>query len=392
MLSRFRVFHPPDATYLYETVEIRHQGRGEETLVLRSDEELARAAQGGDAVSLGILLERHRAPLYALALRVLGHRPQQAQDMVQDVFVVAVSTIERLREPKAVGGWLRAILRNVCLVHLREQRGEVPFHNLSEGLGKDPSESSAEESIDRLAMREWVWTALGELPEPLRVTAMLRYFGSYSSYEEISAILGVPVGTVSSRLSQAKLKLADALLKTAALEHDEARQLTEARARYFSAAWQEYNRGEGYELFLSTFSEDAVMAYPEGTLSHVRHFLAKDFEGDLEVGMKLHLTNFLVSKDITVMEGDFENPPEDPFHCPPAISMVGFHRSGEEQIDRMRIYFTAPTPGPDTTSRLWRTARPSSSAPRSHSSSSWKWWGRTLMVPRERRKGVRLKI
>ena len=311
--------------------------------MLRSDEELARAAQGGDATSLGILLERHRAPLYALALRVLGHRPQQAQDIVQDVFVVALSTIERLREPKAVGGWLRSILRNVCLMRMREMRGEVPFDELSVGLGKDYSEPYAEESIERLAMRDWVWTALGELPQPLRVTAMLRYFGSYPSYQEISAILGVPVGTVSSRLSQVKAKLADALLKTARLEHDEARQLAESRARYFSAAWEEYNRGEGYELFVSAFSDDAVMAYPEGAVLHGRHLLAKDFEGDLEVGMKLHLTNFLASKDITIMEGDFENPPEDPFHCPPAISMVGFHRSGE-QIHQMRLYFTAPTP------------------------------------------------
>jgi RNA polymerase sigma factor (sigma-70 family) len=173
-------------------------------------------------VSLGILLERHRAPLYALALRVLGHRPQQAQDIVQDVFVVALSTIEQLRDPKAVGGWLRGILRNVCLMRMREVRREVPFDELSVGLSKDP-EPSAGESIDRLAMREWVWTALGQLPQPLRVTAMLRYFGRYCSYEEISAILGVPTGTVSSRLSQARIKLADALLKTASLEHDDRR-------------------------------------------------------------------------------------------------------------------------------------------------------------------------
>ena len=309
-----------------------------------SDEELAKAAQGGDAVSLGILLERHRAPLYALALRFLGHRPQQAQDIVQDVFVVALSTIEQLREPKAVGRWLRAILHNVCLMQMREARGEVPFDQLSgEDLRKDLSEPSAEEYIDRLATREWVWTALGELPEPLRVTAMLRYFGSYSSYEKISAILGVPIGTVSSRLSQVKVKLADALLKTARLEHDEARQLTESRARYFNAAWEEYSRGEGYELFVSAFSDDAVLFFPEGAVWHGRRPLAKDLEGDLEVGMTMHLTNFLANKDITVMEGDLKNPPEDPFHCPPSISMVGFHRDGK-QIQRMRIYFTAPTP------------------------------------------------
>ena len=83
----------------------------------------------------------------------------------------------------------------------REDRGEISFGELPGRVESDLSESSVEEAIERLALREWVWAALYELPEVLRVTAMLRYFGSYSSYEEISAILGVPVGTVKSRLS-----------------------------------------------------------------------------------------------------------------------------------------------------------------------------------------------
>ena len=69
------------------------------------------------------------------------------------------------------------------------------------------------------------------------MTAMLRYFGSYSSYAEISAVLGVPVGTVRSRLNQVKVKLAEALLKTAGLEHGEARELTASQTRFFSAAF-----------------------------------------------------------------------------------------------------------------------------------------------------------
>jgi RNA polymerase sigma-70 factor (ECF subfamily) len=112
----------------------------------------------------------------------------------------------------------------------------------------DPSEITAEASIDRLAMREWVWTALSELPEVLRVTAMLRYFGTYASYEEIAAILGVPVGTVRSRLSRARIKLADALLKTADLEHSEAGRLTEAGGRFFSEWFGENNRGSSIAI------------------------------------------------------------------------------------------------------------------------------------------------
>ena len=57
------------------------------------DAELARAAQGGDAASLGILLERHRAPLHALALRFLGHGPD-VQDAVQEAFLIALRTID----------------------------------------------------------------------------------------------------------------------------------------------------------------------------------------------------------------------------------------------------------------------------------------------------------
>lgn len=308
-----------------------------------SDAELVRAAQGGDAVSLGMLLERHQAPLHALALRMLGHGPQ-AQDAVQDAFLIALSTIDRLREPEAVGGWLRGILRNMCLTRLKESRRQVLFDELPRRVEANLSESSAEESIDRLAMRDWVWTAVSELPEDLRVTAMLRYFGSYASYEEIAAILGVPVGTVRSRLSRAKTKLADALLETTGLEHDEARLLREYQARYWTAALDEMNRGEGYEMFADPFSDDPVWAYTDGTVGRGRAFLAAFLEDDVETGVKLHLTNVLVSKDTLIIENDFENPHDDPFHCPPATSMVFFYRDG--RIHRARQYY-APRPDPE---------------------------------------------
>ncbi len=305
-----------------------------------NDTELARAAQGGDAVSLGMLLERHQAPLYALALRMLGHGPQ-AQDAVQDTYLVALSTIDRLHEPDAVGGWLRGILRNVCLSLLKESRKQLLFDEVPRRAEAGLSDPSAEEAIDRLALREWVWTALSALPEVLRVTAMLRYFGSYASYEEISALLGVPVGTVKSRLNQVKIKLAEALLKTAGLEHDEAREVAESQARFFTTVFDEYNRGQGYELFASAFSDDPSFAR-SNSVNRGLGWLVEELEGDLQVGMKLYLTNIFASKDVTIVEGDLENPPDNPFHCPPATSQVYFYRDG--RICLMREYF-APRPG-----------------------------------------------
>lgn len=313
-------------------IRMREPGKVAQML---SDAELVGAARGGDAASLGLLLERYRPSLYGRALQILGHG-QEAQDAVHDTFLVALRKLDLIREPAAVGGWLHAVLRNVCRMRLRAGQGEIVFDEASHYIEQRASESSVEESIDRLAMREWVWTALDSLPEAMRVTAMLRYFGSYASYEEISAILGVPVGTVRSRLNQVKVKLAEALLETAGLAHDGARRLTESETRFFEAAWDEYNRGQGYELFASIFTEDPAFVLSDGTVRG-RGWLVEEFEGDLEAGMKLCLTNVIASKNITVVEGDYENPPDDPFRCPPAISMVSFYSDG--RIPRMHLHF-----------------------------------------------------
>jgi RNA polymerase sigma factor (sigma-70 family) len=308
-----------------------------------SDAELARAAQGGDAASLGILLERHRAPLHALALRFLGHGPD-AQDAVQEAFLIALRTIDQLREPEALGGWLRGILRNVCLRCLRERKqGEIPFDALPRSVKAGSFESSVEEEIDRLAMREWVWTALGWLPEDLQATAMLRYFGSHCSYEEISTTLGVPMGTVKSRLNMVKLKLAEALLQTAGLEHDETRRLAEARANFFEAAYVEINQAKGYETLASAFSENLIFSVSNGRVfTRGYEFLVKDMERDLEIGVKTHPKEVISSKDVTVLECDFTSPPDDPHHCPSGVSQVAVYRDGS--IHRVHWYLPPRPP------------------------------------------------
>ena len=305
--------------------------------MILSDAELVRMAHGGDAASLGVLLERHRAPLNALALGFLGHGPD-AQDAVQDAFLITLRKIGQLKEPEAVGWWLRAIVRNVCLSRLREGRDGAPLAELLESQDPmEPRESSAEEVLDALALREWVWTALARLPETLKGTAMLRYFGSYASYEEISGILDVPIGTVRSRLNQVKVKLADALLETAELAHDEARLFSESQTRFFTEALEELNRGH-YEMLAGAFSHDLLLGYSGGAADRGLEFLIRHvWDVQLEAGVRLHPTNVLASKDVTVIEGVFENPDDDPFHCPPATSIVCFHRDG--RIHGLRLHY-----------------------------------------------------
>ena len=215
------------------------------------DSDLVRAAWAGDASALGALLERHRAWLYATALSMLGD-PTDAQDAVQDTLLTAVARLGDVREPAAVAGWLRTVVRNHCLMRIRPRRptptGDIELNGRSA--------FDVEETIDRLALGDWVWTAIGRLPDDQAVTVMLRYFSRHDSYQEIAAVLGIPIGTVRSRLSQAKQRLADELLRTAAGADTDHRALVEDRARWWRATVDElHGRGVG-DLYAADCAPD----------------------------------------------------------------------------------------------------------------------------------------
>ncbi|WP_346768151.1 RNA polymerase sigma factor [Streptomyces tendae] len=95
-----------------------------------SDGELVRGARSGDVAALGALLGRHRAGMQAVALSLLGNRPD-AEDAVQDAWLIAFRRIGDLREPESAGAWLRMIVRNVCLSRLRSAPTTMPFVDLS---------------------------------------------------------------------------------------------------------------------------------------------------------------------------------------------------------------------------------------------------------------------
>ncbi len=308
-----------------------------------TDAELLMAAQKGDMTSLGTLLERYRPRLHAVALGLLGYGPQ-AEDAVHETFLITLKKLHHVREPGAVGGWLHAILRNVCLMSLRGRREEIPIEELPPGAEPATDLSALEEKIDRMAVRDWVWTALSALPETLRVTAMLRYFGSYTAYEEIAAILGIQVGTVRSRLSQVKIKLADALLQAAGLDHSRERAEREALVEYHKDVWKKFSVRER-DAFLSHYADDLRVTYPDGETLQGRIHLDREVDGDLEAGTRIIVQRILPSRDITLIEAAFQNPPNDPYRCPPGMTLVLTQRGG--QTHRMKLYYAPRPPTPE---------------------------------------------
>ncbi|WP_214470327.1 sigma-70 family RNA polymerase sigma factor [Mesorhizobium sp. dw_380] len=313
---------------------------GHQARIQPTDAELAVAARAGDCACLGLLLERHRARLYAAALQILGYGPE-AEDAVHDTFLIALRHIGELKDPQAVAGWLHMVLHRICLRQLRGRRREV----LAAEVPDRPDEGTdIEERLEKVALREWVWDALRKLPEPLQATAMLRYFGSYPSYEELATILAVPIGTVRSRLSEAKRRLAEMLLDTAGLVDPDTKLRSSEHQRFYVEIFDGLNRHGDRDRFLGHFADDLHLVRGGGKPVFGRSFLAGEVDSDTEAGVRLEPLRVLGAGSVIVIEGRFVNPPEDPFHCPPGIALVVFQQDGKAR--RLHLHLSPRLPRP----------------------------------------------
>lgn len=279
-----------------------------------AETDLVRAAHAGDAASLGLLFEVHRPRLLAVALRHLGYG-SQAEDAVHDAFLIALRHIGTLEDPSALRPWLDAIVRNVCRGYHRDAR-TVPLGSTEIAAVLD----DPEEQLDRLAMRDWIWSALQRLPESLRATVLLRHFGNYSSYEDISQELGVPVGTVRSRLAEARRRMADDLTSRSPGPDAAERRAREAWNRYYVDAFESVNRGFR-EGFLSHFRPDVELNFGRKRFRG-RSRLELEVDGDIESGTLSHPVRVCSSGNVTVVDCKVVNPPDQPNRCPVGWSLV----------------------------------------------------------------------
>jgi RNA polymerase sigma-70 factor (ECF subfamily) len=246
---------------------------------------------------------------------------------VQDACLVALRRVHELRDPDAFAGWLHAIARNACLMELRRSARERNAHEVD-----DRDVPSLEEALERSALRSWLWGALDELSEPLRVAVMLRHFGRERSYDEIAELCGVPIGTVRSRLSAARGALADALLAAAAEDADVDARLRLWRER-LAAGFAEYNRGDLTGLD-SVLAPTVLVTRGDGQTGG-KHDLLPGLQRDAHVGVRVARGAVVAGAGVFVLDADLENPPDDPFHCPPAFTWVAFHDG--ERISRLHF-------------------------------------------------------
>lgn len=147
--------------------------------------------------SMTELIEQHAPLLYRYAYRLTG-AVADAEDLVQQAFLLAHQRLNQLRHAGAARNWLLAIVRNVYLKSLRNR----PVGRSLEEIEEPQTVETALDSLDVEQLQQ----ALLELSEEFRSPLVLYYFEEFS-YREIAEHMGVPLGTVMSRLARGKAYL-----------------------------------------------------------------------------------------------------------------------------------------------------------------------------------------
>ncbi len=183
----------------------------------QSDEALFEVYRRGDLGALRTLIERHQEDLLRFLVRLMGDR-QLAEDVFQDAFLQVHRSADTFDATRKFRPWLFTIAANKGRDMLRRKgrRQEVDLHAPVFGKGGGSGEGGQAMYVDLMEIDiptpesglegeerdELVQRALGEMPYSLREILLLAYFQRLS-YSQIAAELGIPLGTVKSRLHSA---------------------------------------------------------------------------------------------------------------------------------------------------------------------------------------------
>ena len=188
----------------------RPDERAEDAAAIRADNpELVRLvalARTGDRAAFGRLIEDHLAAARRLALAAVG-QPVDADEAVQEASVAAWMRLHALQDPAAFRGWFMRIVWRKALDRRRSVRAWFERFGASSPDERPLDFAAADPSPDALLISRELALAIGQvvraLPKKLRDPFLLAASGDHG-YDEIALLLGIPIGTVKWRISEAR--------------------------------------------------------------------------------------------------------------------------------------------------------------------------------------------
>lgn len=174
-----------------------------------------------DAAAFDEVVSRYKTRIHSYISRMLGGG-EDAEDLTQEVFVRMYQSLDSFRSEASLSTWLFRIANNLCIDHFRRsKKHQAIAYSLDEPLGANADEGGAAREIAdigsepyralaSLELSERLESGIGALPEKLRAVLVLHDVEDVP-YDEIARILACPLGTVKSRLFNARAQLRQTL-------------------------------------------------------------------------------------------------------------------------------------------------------------------------------------
>jgi RNA polymerase sigma-70 factor (ECF subfamily) len=182
----------------------------------RNDTELVRKVKAGDDRAYDELTKLYKDALYSIIYRMV-HNKQEAEDLSQEAFLKAYNSIDSFNEEYAFSTWLFKIATNNCIDFFRKRKlqtysMEQTIRYKGEEITKEYADSDP--SVEKIMIRKEnssiIKTAIENLPPKYKQAILLRHTEE-KSYEEISRIMNLPLGTVKARIFRAREMLKKSL-------------------------------------------------------------------------------------------------------------------------------------------------------------------------------------
>ena len=201
---------------------LRRPSDAERAASREADAEMLRAVLAGDATAYRGLIEKYQGRLYAVVYGMIRNR-EDARDLTQEAFVKAYRNLQSFRLEAGFYTWLYRIAMNLTIdfARKRKRRGQlasfdenVAQHDEDGGIAEIHVEEGPGRLLERKQTLSRIMDAMEELPEDQRQVVLLRELEGLS-YKEIAEAMGIPEGTVMSRLFYARKRLQKLLAEDA---------------------------------------------------------------------------------------------------------------------------------------------------------------------------------
>ena len=163
----------------------------------------------GDQAAWDQIVRQHWRKVFNLAYKFVG-RHDEAEDLTQDIFLKIFKALRTFDRRANFQTWLISISRNLCIDHyrsVRKERETMARDVDASELSPVSRERSPFSHLEQANLKEIIRQALAELPPALRQAVVLRDLQEFT-YQEIADQLGLPEGTVKSRINRGRLELA----------------------------------------------------------------------------------------------------------------------------------------------------------------------------------------